>query len=336
MRWRGVFFERLVDPVHLERAARLTTRGKRRRADVAWFLFRQIEALDHLHRALLAGTWQPGGFELLYLRDPKPRVIARSSVEDRVVHTALVSLLEPVFMPSAMPEDYACRPGFGTERAVLRVRELMRRHRFAVHLDVRAFFPSIEVDLLVGLVRRRVRDARFLAVLKAVLDAGRGLYDTPRARAWARLPPAWPPPGRGLPMGALTSQFLATHVYLGGLDHFVKRDLKVPGMVRYVDDVLLFGDARADMRCWRREVGRWLREERDLRLKHPDARILSCAGHIDALGRRITRSEHRPLPRTWRRLRARGFDALHRRPGRAIRDSLAAGAGLMMAGTAAD
>ena len=45
--WRNLF-ERLVDPEHLDQAARLTVRGKRRRSDVAWFLVRREAALERL------------------------------------------------------------------------------------------------------------------------------------------------------------------------------------------------------------------------------------------------------------------------------------------------
>ncbi len=46
---------------------------------------------------------------------------------------------------------------------------------------------------------------------------------------------------RGLPIGNLTSQFWA-NAYLNGFDHFVKRELRCPAYVRYVDDLLFFAD----------------------------------------------------------------------------------------------
>ncbi len=58
---------------------------------------------------------------------------------------------------------------------------------------------------------------------------------------------------RGLPIGNLTSQFWA-NVYLNGLDHFAKRELKCRGYVRYVDDVLLFADDKATLHGWRSAV----------------------------------------------------------------------------------
>jgi len=139
-------------------------------------------------------------------------------------------------------------------------------------------------------------------VVDRVLDSGAGLLDAEGPRAWAGLDPGFPAPGRGLPVGASTSQVLAAHLYLDGLDHFVKRTLKVPGYVRYVDDLFVFGDRRADLRAWRARIRDWLQRERALRLKHPGAPVLSCHDHLDALGYRVTREGLQSRPRARQRL----------------------------------
>lgn len=95
---------------------------------------------------------------------------------------------------------------------------------------------------------------------------------------------------------------VVAQITLERLELHIKRVLKVPGYVRYVDDLFLFGQGRAELRGWREAIGEWLLTERGLRLKHPEARILSCAGHLDGLGYRITRDDHRALPRTLKRL----------------------------------
>lgn len=301
MRGARDLFRRLVSPEHLEAALASTVRGKRRRPDVAWMLFRRDEVVARLAAELAAGTWQPAPFALLPIRDPKPRLIARAPVEDRVVHAAVARLMEPSLLRRLRPEAVACRPGFGAHRGLLDLLRSMRRHAFVVHLDIRAYFPSVDLEILSKLLARRFPDRRFLAVLARILESGRGLYDDTSARALAALAPDWPPPGRGLPIGAFTSQVLASHLYLDDLDHHIKRQLRVPGYLRYVDDLFLFGDARGTMRAWREEVGAWLVRERHVRLKHPQARVLSTRGHLDALGHRITREGIRALPRALRR-----------------------------------
>lgn len=292
----------LLDPDTLDRAARLTVRGKRRRKDIALFLFRREEVLERLHSALVDDTWQPDGFDVVRIRDPKLRIIARSTVADRVVHAALVDCMMPALLSSLRPECMACRPGMGTHRAVLRVQEHVRRHRYFLHLDVRAYFPSVDLEILRDLLRRRIRNRPFLAVLDRVLAAGDGLYRSEWIRAWLKLPPHVP--GKGLPVGAYTSQVLASWLYLDELDHFIKRQLKVPGYVRYVDDLLLLADDAAVLADVRHQVAEWLLEKRALRLKWPNAPVRSCRETLHCLGHAITRQGLVPLPRAQRKLRA--------------------------------
>jgi hypothetical protein len=311
-------FARLCDPDQLAAVARQTVRGKRRRPDVAGFLFERERELRRIGDELSAGTWRPRPFTLLWFRDPKPRVIGRAPVADWIVHAAVAGLCETRFARSFSDIDFACRAGLGTHRAVLRLLRLQRRHRFALHLDIRSYFPSIDPDRVLAQLAARIRDRRFLAVVERILQSGRGLYDSMRARRHARMDADWPPRGRGLPIVAVTSQLFAAHVHLMHFDHFVKRELRVPGYVRYVDDLFLFGDRRAELRACREAVAAYLSERLDLRLKHPDARILAGAGHLDALGFRICRTGIEPLPAAWRRLRGRiGEHCRAERPDRA-------------------
>ncbi|HPB10243.1 MAG TPA: SUMF1/EgtB/PvdO family nonheme iron enzyme, partial [Kiritimatiellia bacterium] len=66
--------------------------------------------------------------------------------------------------------------------------------------------------------------------------------------------------GRGLPIGNLTSQWFA-NFYLTGLDHFAKETLKAPGYIRYMDDIVLFADGKAEI--WRLHDGvcEWVERE---------------------------------------------------------------------------
>jgi hypothetical protein len=256
MRTARNLYARLCDSEHLELAATATVRGKRRRPDVAWFIFRRDAELARIQEALQGERYRPGPVELVTIRDPKRRLIARVPIADRVVHTALVMLMEPIINRSLVADAFACRKGLGTHRAVIRLMQLMRSHRYAVHLDIRAYFPSIDLTILRRLLAQRIADRRFVAVVDQVLSARSGIYDDPHTRHEAGLDPDWPPTGRGLPIGAYTSQVFAAHVYLNGLDHWIKRDLKVPGYLRYVDDMFLFGDRRCLLRDWRDDTGR--------------------------------------------------------------------------------
>lgn len=301
----------LTDPAWLHRCATLAAAGKRRAPDVAWALFRLESVVERLAAALADGAWQPQGYRVHLIRDPKPRAIAVAPFEDRIVHGALARLIEPLFLRSAVSGDLACRRGAGPSRAVLRLLSLQRRFRWALHLDLRAYFPSVDPDQAAALVAARAPAPRLQQALQAALAAGRGLIDRHGLRPALGLSADWPPAGVGLAIGSHTSQVIAAHVILHDLDHAVQRQLKVPGYVRYVDDLLLFHDSRPALREARAFIGAWLWRERRLRLKHPEARVQACSGTLIALGHALRREAAAPAPRSWRRLRRRLTEALH-------------------------
>ncbi|MCK6574825.1 reverse transcriptase/maturase family protein [Myxococcota bacterium] len=318
----------LCAPGELATVAQRCARGKRRQSDVAWFLFDEARQVATLRDALTTATWRPAPLAALVVRDPKPRVIARSPFEDRVVHLALARRLEAVYGPSLSPSDFACRPGWGQHRAVLALQRHLRCNTWAVHLDVRAYFPSIDPGRIASLLGERIADAPFLDLVGHMLAQGPAFYAEPSVRAAGGLTPEWPPPGRGLAIGSSLSQHLAAHVYLNAFDHWIKRRLRVPGYVRYVDDIFLFGRGRAEVRAWREAVGEWLAVNRGLRLKAPDAPVIACAATLHGLGYRISREARAPRVRTLRRLRQRVAEEM--RGGGAVdaARSLASSAGL--------
>ena len=86
---------------------------------------------------------------------------------------------------------------------------------------------------------------------------------------------------RGLPIGNLTSQFWA-NCYLNPFDHFVKRELRCRGYLRYVDDFLLFADDKRTLWAWRAAI-----VERLARLRltiHADAHPRPVSEGIPFLG----------------------------------------------------
>ncbi len=219
-----------------------------------------------LAEELAAGSWRPGPYLNFMIREPKPRMISAATFRDRVVHHALVSLMEPHFERRFVRHSYACRVGKGTHRALERATALSRKRRFVLKGDIKKFFPSIDHQILTDEVRRVVADERLLAVLARVLEgspvhepdldwfAGDDLF-TPTTRR------------RGIPIGNLTSQFLA-NVMLDRFDHFVMDSQGYGEYVRYCDDFLVFADTRAELWALRGRVHAFLDGMR-LRL-HPD------------------------------------------------------------------
>jgi hypothetical protein len=179
----------------------------------------------------------------------------------------------------------------------------MRRYPFRLHLDIRHYFASIGHERLLGLFAERLYDRRTLALIEQWLAAGGEVYRHPLARS-ALGHEYQAVEGRGLPLGGYLSHW-SGGLYLNGLDHFAKRDLKVTGYLRYMDDFVLFGDSEDGLRAAREQLEDWLSRERDLLLKDPDAEPLSNQRPAVFLGFRLSRAGVGPGPKARKRLRRR-------------------------------
>lgn len=105
----------------LLQAAQQARRGKRCRPAVAAFEFNLERELWRLHAELTEKSYRPGPYRSFFIHEPKKRQISAAPYRDRVVHHALVGVLEPIFERTFIADSYACRKGKGTHAAVYRV-----------------------------------------------------------------------------------------------------------------------------------------------------------------------------------------------------------------------
>ncbi|MEM7246744.1 MAG: reverse transcriptase domain-containing protein [Acidobacteriota bacterium] len=302
MRSHARLFERIATPENLWAAHDEARKGKRRRGDVAAFGLAAEVELASLVDQLATGRWHPLGHRLHVLRDPKPRLIAAAPFRDRVVHHGIHRVIAPILTRRFLPESFACLPGRGTHRAVLAFQDGLRKHRFIARLDVQRYFLEIRWDVVLRIVRRTIRDERLLGLLETVLRSSAGLYDDPELLAELGLIDRYRPESRkGLAIGSLTSQLFANLV-LDGLDHFAKRELKVPKLVRYMDDIVLFGDRRGLLGEQAGACSEWLSKERSLVVHPGGGHPASTRQTFRFLGHVVSRMERRVGARTLRRL----------------------------------
>jgi len=88
----------------------------------------------------------------------------------------------------------------------------------------------------------------------------------PAAGCLRRSPRPWTEPGKGIPIGNLTSQYFA-NFHLSGLDHFIKEYLRIEGYVRYMDDLVLFADEKDTLRQALNHIEQYLERTLCLKLK---------------------------------------------------------------------
>ena len=231
---------------NLYAAYRAARRGKSRRSDVAGFALRLEHNLWELHAGLRDGNYRPGRYRQFTVYEKKPRVISAAPFVDRVVHHAVMRYIEPPLDRKFIFDSYACRRGRGVLAAIDRYQTWARRYTYVTKLDIRQYFPSIDHEILLAALERRISDLRVLELLRLVVAASPPTTVQPRYFSGDDLLSALCR-RTGIPIGNLTSQFFA-NLYLDDFDHLVKDDWRIPGYLRYVDDMVFLDDDAGRLR----------------------------------------------------------------------------------------
>ncbi len=283
-------WERIVAFDNLLLAYRKARRGKGRRPAVALFCLRLEQELLALQRELESGAYRPGAYRQYTIYERKPRLISEAPFRDRVVHHALLNVIEPPLDRRFIPDSYACRQGKGTHAAVDRYQCWAQRYRYAFKLDIARYFPSIDHPMLKDKLRARIKDRRTLDLLELIIDSSPESQDPV---FWFEGDDLLTPLERraGIPIGNLTSQFFA-NLYLDDFDHFIKERLGIRAYLRYVDDMVVLDDDKVRLHELKQTISERLARER-LRVHPRKAHIMPVATGIDLLGYRVYPNKRR-------------------------------------------
>lgn len=261
-------FQDIISLENLLAAWQEFVRGKRAKRDVQEFSLRLMDNLIGLHRDLAEKTYRHGGYHRFTISDPKPRIIHKASVRDRVLHHALYRILYPFFDRTFIADSFSCRLNKGTHRTLDLFRSfgycVSKNHTRTVWIlkcDIKQFFASIDQEILLKILKQYISDADILWLLSEVIHSF----------------PA------GLPLGNLTSQ-LFCNIYMNECDQFMKHNLKAKCYMRYADDFVIFSPNTHLCATMMHHSGLFLRDYLNLEL-HPQKIVLqTLASGVDFLG----------------------------------------------------
>lgn len=217
---------------NLDAAYRKARRGKGNMANVIRFALDPERNLARIRGMLLNKTFRTSRYNAKTIYEPKQREIYILPFDpDRIVQHALMLVLEPIWDALFIHDSYACRIGKGVHAGSRRTMELVRRYKYCLKCDISKFYPSIDQNVLYGIIQRKIKCPDTLWLLRDII------YSYPG--------------GKNVPIGNYTSQWFG-NLYLNELDQLLKNRYRVKGYVRYCDDFCLLHDDKGflgEMAC---------------------------------------------------------------------------------------
>ena len=248
MKREGYLVEKIADPDNLRMAFWKAQKNKGFKAEVEIFRRLLDTNLVTLREELLNGEVRVGNYHYFRIFDPKERSICAAAFRERVLHHAIMNVCHPTFENFQTNDSYATRKGKGQYAALDKACVYTSHYKWFCKLDVRKFFDSIDHEILYTKLCRKFKDPRLLSIFRAIINS----YAVSM--------------GKGIPIGNLTSQYFA-NFYLGYADHYVKEKLHVPAYVRYMDDMVLWHNDKAELLLIFRELEQYITTGLKMKLK---------------------------------------------------------------------
>lgn len=278
-------YKKLYSKENLVLAFTKAKKGKSKKDYVINFESSLIKNINQLQDDLIKNKYYPSRLSKFIIRDPKTRTIHSSIFRDRIVHHAIINIIQPIYEKIFIYDSFASRRGKGTHKAVERFEYFSNKvssngrkiknpfnnnsiRGYVFKADIKHYFDTIDHKILINILQKRIKDKNFINLIRIIIYHFKGQNK-----------------GKGLPLGNYTSQFFA-NIYLNQLDYFIKHRLNIKYYIRYVDDFIILHEDKKVLIEFIDKIEKYLK---NLRLElHPDkSEIHALRNGITFLGYRI-------------------------------------------------
>lgn len=227
MKRAGNLYDKITSMANLVTADQKAQRGKLLRYGVILHNCRRESNLLLLQDMLVSKSYRTSSYDIFKIFEPKERLVYRLPYfPDRIAHHAIMNVLEPIFVSSFTADTYSCIKGRGIHQLLNNLREDLKDvsgTQYCLKLDIKKFYPSIDHEVLKGLIRRKFKDPDLLWLLDEIIDSA-----------------------PGLPIGNYLSQYLA-NFYLSYFDHWIKEQNGIRYYYRYADDLVILSSSKEQL-----------------------------------------------------------------------------------------
>jgi RNA-directed DNA polymerase len=236
----GNIYQKIIDKDNIRAAIKRAATGKLKRESVQRVLADIPRHVDKIHVLLKNKAYRPCPVKERIVREgacqKERKITTIRFFPDQIIHWCVILQLESYFIKSAYQLSCGSMPGRGVHYAKKFVVKWLQNDRkntkYIAKLDIAKFYPSIPHEAVKVVLRRKFKDADLIWLLDTIVGH------------WCR--DRQEQVKRGLPIGFLTSQWLANFL-LQPTDFYIKQRLGVRYYVRYMDDMILFGRNKKEL-----------------------------------------------------------------------------------------
>ena len=212
-------YQKITDLDNIKLAHHNARKNKTHRNDV-----KKVDAdierfCKQIQDMLINHTYKTSEYFTFKLYEPKERIIFKLPYfPDRIVHHAIMNIMEPLWINQMIPQTYSCIKKRGIHKVLKQIQHDLKDRentKYCLKIDIRKFYPSVDHDILKQIIRIKVADRELLQLLDEIIDSS-----------------------EGVPIGNYLSQFFA-NLYLTYFDHWLKEDKQVKYYFRYADDIVI-------------------------------------------------------------------------------------------------
>ena len=263
--WKNLF-SKITDLDNIMLAHSKARKNKTHRDDVQRIDKDIIGYCKKIQQMLINDEYKTSEYHTFKLYEPKERIIFKLPYyPDRIIHHAIMNILEPLWLNQLIPQTYSCIKKRGIHKALKDLRKGLQdkdNTQYCLKLDISKFYPSIDHDILKKIIRIKIADRRLLKLLDEIIDSS-----------------------EGVPIGNYLSQFFA-NLYLAYFDRWLKDEKGIKYYYRYADDIVILHNDKQFLHKLLNDIKNYLRDKLKLNVKNDyqvfpvDDRGISFAGYV--------------------------------------------------------
>ena len=280
---------------------RKNCRNKRK---IYMFEKNKMQNISNISYLLNNNLYYPTKYNIFIIRDPKYRIVMSLNIRDKIVNHYLARhVLIPKLDKYLDTRCVATRSGYGTDYGIKLVKKYIEKNKkygnfYILKVDIKKYFYNIDHAVLKSLLIDKLDTKEYL-LLTRIIDSTDSSYinedisklidifvlKNPKEEKKIRELPLYKK-GKGLSLGAMTSQFLSIF-YLYKLDHFIVHDLKLKYMVHYMDDIIVMHHDKKYLYDCLEKIEDLLNNYFKLEVNSKKTKITSCYQGFTFLGYRF-------------------------------------------------